>query len=61
MKTLKDHGSTFNALVINKEGHLISGSGDSTIKVWDIEKGKHLKTLYSRSGIYALVINKKAN
>ena len=37
---LNGHKRWVNALAIRKYGSLISGAGDRTIKIWDIEKAR---------------------
>jgi WD40 repeat protein len=39
------------ALAITKDGELVSGSGDKTIKVWDIESGRELRSLEGHTGV----------
>ena len=44
--TIEGHGLWVSALALHPDGRrLVSGSGDSTIKVWDLETGACLRTL----------------
>ena len=57
LKTLTGHKSV-NAVVITSDGkQIVSGSTDSTIKIWDIETGKNINTLIGHhSSIRAIAI-----
>ena len=62
MKVLIDHTNCVTSLAISKEGQLINGSCDKSINVWDIKKGKILKTLNGHTGsVRSLAISQIAN
>ena len=46
-QTLVGHSGAINCLILltNRNGHVASGSDDKTIKIWNVENGKCLKTL----------------
>ena len=59
---LKEHNAAVDAISLSKDGTiLVSGSGDETIKVWDLSNlstGKSLKTLKGHSApIYSVAIS----
>jgi energy-coupling factor transporter ATP-binding protein EcfA2 len=44
--TLEGHHSTVNSVNFSPDGKtLVSGSGDNTIKLWNVETGKEIRTL----------------
>lgn len=43
--TLEAHGARISAMTVLKDGSLVSGAGDNTIKHWDINTGKCITTL----------------
>ncbi|MDB9314152.1 hypothetical protein PN462_13655, partial [Spirulina sp. CS-785/01] len=46
-----------NAVAVTPEGQVISGSGDNTLKVWDMQTGKELRTLRGHSDwVYAVAV-----
>lgn len=45
LKTLKGHKNSVSSLIQLKNGNLVSGSFDNTIKIWDIEKEQCIQTL----------------
>jgi WD40 repeat protein len=50
IRTLSGHSSWVNAVAVTPDGRkAISASGDSTLKVWDLEKGQELRTLRGHS------------
>ncbi len=49
IKTLKGHSDSVGSVNMLPNGHVISGSQDSTLKVWDIDKGTCLSTLQGHS------------
>ena len=54
------HTGLVRLLAIRKEGQFISGSSNSSIKVWDIKTGKVIKTLEGHSSsVYSLAISKE--
>ena len=56
INTLYGHTSYVAALAVLKDGKLVSGSGDKTIKIWN--SMDLLKTLNANDSIYCLVILK---
>jgi len=44
---LKGHTRTINSVAVSKTGIIISGSDDTTIKLWDLAKLKNLQTIKS--------------
>jgi len=54
---LTGHTNTVIALTILPDGSLVSGSGDDTIKIWDVKNGQNIKTLSGHTnGVYALTV-----
>jgi WD40 repeat protein len=50
-RSLTGHASFINSMAINQDGKtLVSGSADSTIKIWDMETGQVLRTLTGHTG-----------
>ena len=46
MRTLQGHSSWVASLAISPDGQtLASGSGDDTIKIWNLKKGNLIRTL----------------
>jgi WD40 repeat protein len=46
LRTLLGHTSWVNAVAVTPDGeHVISGSADSTLKVWEVESGREVRTL----------------
>jgi WD40 repeat protein len=59
-KLFKGHRRYIYSLVISPTGLLFSGSGDSTIKVWNTKDGKCINTLESHKGsVMALALYDK--
>ena len=57
---LTEHTAMVWSLAISKEGQLISVSHDQSIKVWNIETGKILKTLNGHTyWVFSLAITKE--
>jgi serine/threonine protein kinase len=56
-KTLTGHSdSVLSAAYSSDSRYLVSGSGDNTIKIWEVAKGKELRTLTGHSsGVYSVV------
>jgi WD40 repeat protein len=52
------HTNTITALAFTPDGHiLVSGSKDSTVKLWDVESGRLLRTLYAEEGGHVLALS----
>ena len=49
MRVLNGHTDTVWKLIVNRNGQLISGSYDKSIKVWNTEDGTIFKTLNGHS------------
>ena len=50
VRTLTRHSSYVFSLAISPDGHtLVSGSGDNTIKIWQLSTGRELRTLTGHS------------
>ncbi len=46
IRTLEGHTISVDAVAVTPDGkHAISGSGDDTLKVWDLESGEEIQTL----------------
>ena len=59
MRTLNGHSDQIKALAFSKKSQLISGSRDTSIKVWDIERGQILKSWLGHSNwVLSLAISK---
>lgn len=48
-RSLEGHESCVNVLVLLSDGNIVSGSYDSTVRIWDHETGELLKTLYGHT------------
>jgi WD40 repeat protein len=44
LRTLEGHTRGVNALAVTAEGRALSGSGDHTLKLWDLASGECLAT-----------------
>jgi WD40 repeat protein len=53
LKTLKGHKREVNIVAIGINGEIISGSHDSTIKIWDGKDFRLIKTLDKDCGGHA--------
>jgi hypothetical protein len=50
LHTLRGHGAAVRAVAVTADGtRAVSGSDDTTLKVWDLERGKELATLAGHS------------
>ncbi|MEH2374809.1 WD40 repeat domain-containing protein [Nostoc sp.] len=58
LRTLTGHNSWVSAVAIAPDGKTaVSGSGDNTLKLWDLETGKEISTLTGHnSSVYAVAI-----
>ena len=50
MATLEGHENWVNSLAVLEGGRLASGSGDHTIKIWDLATGACVATLEGHAG-----------
>ena len=56
-KALSGHANLVNKLVVLPNGNLASGSGDTTIRIWDKNDGSLVRTLEGHRGpIYSLAV-----
>ena len=56
-RQLTGHRDRVSAIALTPDGRrVISGSHDDTIKVWDLESGKELRTWHSRAHVDALAL-----
>ena len=54
---MKEHTDWIKCLVVLPNVHLASGSEDATIKIWDTNTGKQIKTLEGHTyGINSLAV-----
>ena len=50
IRTLTGHSSSVNALALSSDGkYLVSGSSDTTLKVWDLATGKEIRISATRA------------
>ena len=50
LKTLNGHTNSIGSVAFSSDGtHIVSGSGDGSVRVWDASTGKELKTLNGHS------------
>lgn len=57
IKTLTGHTDAVNVVIENSDGHIVSGSNDMTIRIWDAAKAKCLHVLKGHeSSVNALII-----
>ncbi len=55
--TLNGHTDFISCLTVLQNGYLISGSSDTTLKVWNVNGGIELRTLDEhRAGIFGLAV-----
>jgi len=62
MMTLRGHQNMVFSVAIDPDGeHIISGSQDGTVKVWDAETGSELRTLQHQHGatVWSVAFNRK--
>jgi len=59
-RSLKGHSGVIYCLQLH-EGNLLSGSGDGTVKFWDIEKAQCLKTIEAHPSSGVLCLQSDAN
>jgi WD40 repeat protein len=45
IRSLEGHTGWINSVAITKDGKVVSGSEDRTIKIWDIDKDKLIRSL----------------
>lgn len=50
VRTLSGHSNWVNGVAVTSEGKIVSGSEDKTLKVWALETGEELLTLYGHHG-----------
>ena len=56
LRTLVGHKHIVSAIAITPDGkHIVSGSGDGTIKIWDFKTGNELKTITGHNGSISAV------
>src|SRR5947207_3310590 len=49
-------GLVVNSLNFSPDGHILaSGSADSTVKIWDVQSGKEIKTLLGHLSVVYVV------
>ena len=58
-KILTGHVKSVQSLAILSNNELASGSGDETIKIWNIRKGFLIRTIDVYSSVYSLQTLKK--
>jgi WD40 repeat protein len=52
LNTMPDHIGLVTCIALSSNGlSLVSGSTDTTIKIWDVENGNLLRTLYNNQGV----------
>ena len=57
IKKLNGHTNSITSITVsNDEKTLISGSFDKSIKIWDLNSGKCIKTLFGHDGHVLLVM-----
>ena len=62
VKTLNGHSSLVITLTQLSNGNLVSGSADSTIKIWNLENGSLLNTLTAHtSSVISLLVLSNGN
>jgi WD40 repeat protein len=55
VRTLEGHTKSVMALAALPNGQLVSGSSDSSIKIWDVATGAEVRTLEGHTG-YVLAL-----
>jgi WD40 repeat protein len=58
LRTLEGHSSVVNVVAVTADGRrAVSGSGDKTLKVWDLESGRAQRTLEGHSsGVISVAV-----
>jgi WD40 repeat protein len=54
--TLAGHTSEVHALTVLPDGKLVSGSDDTTVRVWDVATGECVSTFQHSKGIWCLEV-----
>jgi WD40 repeat protein len=54
-RVLAGHQGPVTAVAMLPDGRVVSGSGDNTLRVWDVESGQTLATLAGNDGLVAAV------
>ncbi len=60
-KTLKGHENYVRCIVKLNENQLASGSGDNTIRIWDLIGGNCLKTLKGHESVVRCIVKLNEN
>jgi WD40 repeat protein len=55
-KTLQGHSNWVRCVVQLSDGSICSGSGDNSLKIWNVSNGECLKTLQGHSGNVICVV-----
>ena len=57
IRILEGHTSSVRAVAVTPDGrHVVSGSADKTLRVWDLESGKELATFTGESEMHSCAV-----
>ena len=62
MRTLQGHTTSVDGVALSVDGRIaVSASSDLTLKVWEVETGRELRTLYGHTALVGMPMNRMGN